>query len=104
MNINEIAFRAYEDGEIVLNGENYRVIGLTEFENEFDTQLDEWFGEVKIGGFVWDTSTALKRLDTIAYRQMQLDELDNLANDHVLVFGETLEDHIRAATSVGEGN
>ena len=41
MHADEAAYRAYEDGEITLDGIAYEVIGGLEFEDRFNEIIDE---------------------------------------------------------------
>ena len=52
----------------------FEVIEQSEY--EFDVYLDEIYGEVKIGGFVFDSSRVLFTLDEIAYNSMYQEFVD----------------------------
>ncbi len=48
-----------------------------EAEQRFDEMLDDVCGVVKIAGYEYNTSHALKKLDSIAYREEFLNWLDS---------------------------
>jgi hypothetical protein len=49
--------------------------------------LDECFPEVEICGYKWDPSTALKRIDEIAYNCGFSDYVSSLESDGIKVEG-----------------
>jgi hypothetical protein len=50
-------------------------------EDLFDSMLDDVYGTVEIAGMGYDTSTALKNVDDVAYRCGVNDYIDSLLTD-----------------------
>lgn len=55
----------------------YTVYTESDMESQFDEMLDDVYGVVKIGGYEYDTSRALKEVDPVAYRQGYLEYVDS---------------------------
>jgi len=47
----------------------------------YDDMLDDCYGQVKIGGYTYDTSLALRYVDIIAYNEGLSDYADRLEDD-----------------------
>lgn len=62
-------------------------------ENQYDTMLDEVYGDVEIAGLSYSTSRALEQLDPIAYRTGYNDWLDSLDLEDVQEYRE-LQDEL----------
>lgn len=55
-----------------------------ELYERYDEMLDEVYGDAEIAGYTYSTSTALKRLDHVAYEQGFADWLDSCVKDGIL--------------------
>lgn len=51
-----------------VNEEGYTVMGERDALEAYDEMLNEVYGTVKVAGYEYDTSRALKELDETAYR------------------------------------
>lgn len=56
-------------------------LSVLDEEDLFDDYLDEAFGDVKVAGYEYPTSRALKELDPTAYRCGMADYIDSLVSE-----------------------
>jgi hypothetical protein len=67
--------------------EEFEIISEWEAQERYDQMLDECFPEVEICGYKWNPSTALKRIDEIAYNCGFSDYISSLESDGIKVEG-----------------
>ena len=76
-----------DDEEEEEEEEEFELISEWEAQERYDQMLDECYPEVEICGYKWDPSTALKRIDEIAYNCGFSDYVSSLESDGIRVEG-----------------
>jgi hypothetical protein len=82
-----IRAEAMENDQEEEEPEEFETISEWEARDQYDQMLDDCFPEVDICGYKWNPSTALKRVDEIAYNCGFSDYVSSLESDGILVEG-----------------